>query len=820
MEKTVKFSVFKEKIIKTNELLELHLKKTKELEKIQKCYQQLKRVLELNRNENKKLKLKNETVAYNLQLAEKNYGSLKEEFSKLKLQFNQLEDESSKTINNLQINYQLASQELKECKDKLSKFNEEQNVNMKQKSPAKKKKRVDIPSVDTGIINQKISQLTAEKQRLAKENDNLKLEMYELKKQLYKLQCFEDDPHTVKSMEKKLIEKQQELTDLKTKLKTIEENNVNEISRLAEELKHVKLGKSQVEIENEKLKNETCSFKIEISMLQENERQNMNEIKKMKEENETLVIENDTLKDMIRQNNATPCDDQIAAIMDEIATPTLLPPLNDFSELSPVNVPHVENAPICPVLEPKETSSSGDFVISSYTDITKTTKKPNSKKIRKILKKKPKKIDLFGALLALKQAKINFVISSDLIHLDKISSPFIDNPCPAYTESTSAVTEKKHSDNLIRKLSCNLPCCRNSLMLLKGDKSENAPLLGFCHVKDESYLKTEYFFDNRNCTKAIPSLKSPKKRKKFKSIGEKPLKRLTRHHENCSDDEVQHKSHQEQESENDPNGNYSAESIDPLKENVLLKTCDTNVKVDRGKKKESCSTVINSKKITQHKYTTRRSNSFDNTFGASTRKRIAHAVNQTKSVSQNVNNSFSPVKSSSNCKNLQNGREYGTCISSIRTHVDCSTNQSELISPVTNNQKSGEIVTSKITIKPKSPKTTFKRPLCGTRRSPRLSAAQSETQVEINEVVSEEVQVPMKEDGPPKCPESPTSENKGFISSAPKLIPLERTQENVEKMATTKIEVLFVKLINSSMEEEVLNEVVREFSNQNPEYIA
>jgi hypothetical protein len=79
MEKTLQFSVVKEKIIKTNELLRVLMEKNKMLEKTQQWTQQLKTKLELSKNEANKLKLKNETVVHELMSTENKYALLNKE---------------------------------------------------------------------------------------------------------------------------------------------------------------------------------------------------------------------------------------------------------------------------------------------------------------------------------------------------------------------------------------------------------------------------------------------------------------------------------------------------------------------------------------------------------------------------------------------------------------------------------------------------------------------------------------------------------------------------------------------------------------------
>lgn len=83
-------------------------------------YKNLKTKLQQAESEVSQMQIKNETLTFSLGMLERDYGPLKEKHEKLKQDFEIVEAESSKIVNNLQISYQLANKELQDCKATLS----------------------------------------------------------------------------------------------------------------------------------------------------------------------------------------------------------------------------------------------------------------------------------------------------------------------------------------------------------------------------------------------------------------------------------------------------------------------------------------------------------------------------------------------------------------------------------------------------------------------------------------------------------------------------------------------------------------------------
>ncbi|XP_063919834.1 putative autophagy-related protein 11 [Zophobas morio] len=924
MEKTLSFSIFKEKIIKTNELLCVLLEKNKSLDKSQKLIQQLKKKLELNRNEVNKLKLRNETLTCDLTAVEKDYNLLSTEHIILKDRFKQLENESNNTINNLQVNYQLANQELKQCKEKLTmleEFNDElETVPFKNlKSPTKRRrvpfrkkrspqKKEGIVLHDVVAMCKEIDELKIERQKLITEKTDFQLEVYELKRKLTDFESVTQDENNPLKMKEELAElrknieeKDKELERLSNKIKKIEnqketlqsdnerlkiENSLcqeeistlqskclqndkqsaitktknKELNKLSAEFKQLQLERSRLHDENQKLKIENNFFQLEISCLQNKSEKTSGNPCTQEEQHDSPVLDDgsptlneeslEPINDCRRESNSTPTNEEVSAIMKNMVVPDKLSPLieqprhNDQGLSS--HEDHINRSP-SPHADLRHNNQESSPARRELFQRNITRKRNYLTKRRQLARKKAKQVDLYGALLALKKANINFVISSNSFESpNRSSSRLINFECDKNIKFKNF--EKKKPVTITKELTCLLVNCKSTYMVLKGCKDdEDAPLLGFVGVKNESLVSQN---NNLTVTRPLESHISATKRdttKKSCSI-EKNSDDVPRNNEQvvqiieADDEDIYVKN---TEKRNDRNNKKEKTS---LQNNKIVHNCSNNETEDPLSHNEEDENTemssLNTKRKPPNQPELRRSKRKRNSLMSMLKKRRTGTVNKlaiTKCTASCLDVEEKEEKLENAIKNRANSsdsvpvqdfvfKKPTTRPKSFKRPL-CNKKRS-LQPPVINEQcdtndsgvnleeeKTEDSIAPMETSPEKLPKTTFKRPVCSTRSSRRLSMVSPECDKSNDNPKIQEVN--REENIDLESPKSPTPESQPPPANKPVLIPLEKkVPEFEEKIPSSKIEMLFSKLILYTKEEEVLNEVVREFSSQDPEYIA
>ncbi|XP_044270713.1 early endosome antigen 1-like [Tribolium madens] len=729
MDKTINFSIFKEKIIKTNELLGVLLEKNKTLDKTQQWTQQLKLKLQLGKNEIAKLKLRNETLSSSLKTVESNYKTLEEEHTELKKQFSKLESESSKTINNLQVNYQLANQELNECRVKLTNLEHADDVNnksgkKKKGSPLKKKNtKAKDCATQTNVVSYQVVQWQSEKEKLHNETVDLQLEVYELKNKL-------SDFQAVQEIDDKLKTNEQELAEIKIKFDESIKNKDVEISHLLQKIKGM-------ENEIERLKEDNCSNQVELSLLQKN---NID-----KQDKGVQVVVKDTIVSKqreeglpslegISEHRKTPIDEEVCDILQKMTIPSRVSPLSNLQETTE-NLPSDNSC----VKETHRSHYKNRVVSACNTNnlVTIVNKRRHMLRKKRLIAKQKAKVDLLSALIALKKANINFVISNDSLIRSSTYSPPLATVKPYPIRAKLKPVKKNNFKRVTKELKCPLMCCTETYMVLKDTDYEEPSLLGFVEVKNENPLQEKWDFDK--------SLQEPLQCQKL------------RNSEDCvaSDDQ----------------NNITVEN-----EPVEIETVENRLS------EENCNQIV---KVTSKNTQVRRSKR--------TRSSIISALKKQKSITNKRLRMTDPDLPS-------------------RNHTIINEETPSKNSEVTKTNEAQEIIFKKPITTAKSLKTKFKRPVCRSRRSPRIVTLQIETRNEnIQEKADENVIL--------ESPKSPVQDGP-CTAENPVLIPLEKAPESDEKLPTSKIEMLFNKLIVYGAEEEASNEVVREFSGQEADYIA
>ncbi|EFA00614.2 early endosome antigen 1 [Tribolium castaneum] len=745
MDKTVNFSVFKEKIIKTNELLGVLLEKNKTLDKTQQWTQQLKLKLQLSQNEIAKLKLRNETLSSSLKTTETNYSALEEEHNKLRQQFSKLESESSKTINTLQLNYQFANQELNECKIKLASLSPNDDANKKSGrkknvSPVKKKTKEKECATQTDAVSYQVD-WQSQKEKLNNETVDLKLEIYELKKKLHDLQAAQEDLTLFHEIEDKLKNKEQELTEAKIKFDDSIKIKDAEISHLLQKIK-------DMESEIERLKEENCSNQVEISLLQQNS------VDKVDKEVQVAAQEWSEVLSCKKgsEKSKTPTDEEVCEIMQQMTVPSRVSPLSNLEEIT-------ENLPSERLNESQDRSSPCNPSL-----LTVVNKRRHMLKRKRLIAKQKAKVDLLSALIALKKANINFVISNDSLIRSSTHSPPLAAIKPHPVRAKVKPLKKNNFKTVTNELKCPLMCCTDTYMVLKHNDEEEAPLLGFVGVKNENPLHDKWDFDD------LLPLQSQK---------------LINCEDQNTSEPVQVETVENKEAE----------------ENNIIKTIPRNTQVRRSKRSRSSimSAIKKQKSSTNKRLRMSEDILPDDTTSEHNENTDLEVLSSAKQVSKSLETKFVNQRSATN-KRLRLSK-YANL-----PDEDTRSESNEVLPSGTQ-----EAVFKKPIAEAKTPKTKFKRPVCSTRRSPR-KITQIENQNEhIEEKAEENVIL--------ESPKSPVQTD-SCPSDNPVLIPLEKAPESGEKLPTSKIEALFKKLIVYGAEEEASNEVVREFSGQEPDYIA
>lgn len=415
-----------------------------------------------------------------------------------------------------------------------------------------------------------------------------------------------------------------------------------------------------------------------------------------------------------------------------------------LGEISPLESSYINEAQ----LKPPDTNQTTTRCNPNLESIVNNRRRM-LKNRRRIAKSRSKKVDLLAALLALKEANIDFYIGNNsLVRFSTYLPEPINHVPPTLYTKVKSVKKKK---TISCELNCPLLCCSISYMVLKQCDDEEPPLLGFFGVKNENPLKQKWDIDN-----LIPVLhNSPNKRKKTD-------------HDKCN------------ESSEEITIGHSTE-IKPTEVEIVEKGIDDHETVEITFRQPTS-------KLKQVQRGKRKNGSI---ISVLTRQKLAATKKSKLSVSNLNDTAYSDEPTIALDRN------------------------SEITQPKTNsNKKSDEVIFKKPIVIPKSPKTSYKRPVCSTRRSPRLITTQPETQsdnIAVVEKIEESIEL--------ESPQSPV-QHEPSISDKPVLIPLEKAPDIVNKLATSKIEVLFNKLIVFGAEEEASNAVVREFAFQEPEFVA
>jgi hypothetical protein len=678
---------------------------------------------------------------------------------------------------------------------------------------------------------------------------------------------------------------QEELRALKKHSKIEMEMKDNKIKGFLKKINGVEIELKKLQAENEKLKEENCSYKVEISMLLEtnngNEKQcrveeidvltnkvgtgensetseeNVNDLDNINQQvislseekiskkcNETMknnigdesslcnvktlkkcnkAVENDdsnknqeillcTVKTP-KKTCSTPSDGEISDIMKQMVLPACLSPVKsllyegDCSDDENLPLVEGEDTSVNERVSPPTESRSDDKRVISYNnpDLVKSVNRRRNfiRRKRLLAKKRRETPDLFRALVALKKANINFFISTDTIPTTYGVIPQIVN-APYRIHRQWRLNEKEKNNTVTNELKCNLKCCKNSYMLLKDHDDENAPLLGFFDVKNETSARTENRSEDQSDVICLQNCESPQKRKNT---------------ENFTTTEKKRQSRQNKDDKNQSIGSDSFEVESPVQVEIEnIPGCKTNMqkdKINHSDVTETSKHVANVEPCDKP-VKLRRSKRKCNSIMTAIRNKKAAISRKQKMTKPDL----SMLDSETSVSDVEENS-----ISSFRTVFGNVTNRSKSICTVApktpkNDQKIDpkiQELVQKSVAEEKSSRTSFKRPVCRTRRSLRLVQTPPLVDDSCEKLTTDEVQ----EVASYESPQSPTSIcNEPCPASRPVLIPLDQAPKNVEKMPTSKLEMLFNKLIVYSAEEEALNEVVREFSFQDPEYIA
>lgn len=924
-----------------SDLFQMYLEKSNKLDQIFKSYKQLK-------GEVNKVKLENERLSYNHDVVTKANTLLTAEHNEVKSKYSALESEYREVTSDLQIKYQTANLELNECKEKLSQLESEKiEANLVDITPIKPTVRRSKAQTN-GMNSKSLVTLASENQILKKslveyknENIKLKLDVYNLKKSSETPFCEENKADILDRRKEDLDET---LKVLEEKCKKLEKEKEQEISKMSKELTSLQLAYEKLEIEHEKINNKNCDFQLEISMLQEKlceKTSSLEENEKLKVKIQECHAEISALNLKLEESNRIPDDVQIQDIMQDMVMPVALSPLDiSFYDLempgnyttcaiiavlllwcfhinliflfisdgkselkrpvqtsSPLppkmDIPPIEITPPSPTFKPLKNhrinSPSGSFLVSNYDHLfNKTSIKPYPK-TKKIIKRRkiPERIDLMGALVALKKAKINFTISNESISPPKIQSQVMPRPM--------LYPPKPHT--VVANLTCTLSCCKNSYMLLGGAGEE--ALLGFFDVKTETQVTNEGKIEELKswidqstviCRQKQKTVKRMRRLNSDSGVGSEENWSANRgespvFHQMQVDLGESGKNNWGEFPETKTGNRESDSSRTVSNLRNLTQTERVESPVFFNKSGESVKETLGEFPATMSDNF--ESESFCNDLGnlpedkagfpteqnqssayAPIRKqmksksvkkiksRLLEALKRVKKIKPIT--SSDPYKFDSSCERLQpikhrvahavdqsqncKSEVTASCVSfqkiplsntsSANLNQSDSVNDSPVISP-----KKRRIEIEEVPSKPV--KSSFKRPLCKTRQSVTM-LAEKETVIDapvLEKTCNEEV-IPSNSIQEAKCEERVcynlpkkvesvvvctktvvnSKENKAVEEEESEII--DKEDKKIAKLQPSRVELLFQNLLNYSSEEKALDEVVEEFVNQNPYYVA